>query len=86
MIVDVSAGGIKWRHRAMLLGDTAERHSQVVWPCDLAECLSLMRQSLYCVNLAYAVLSLFPGCLGIQSVWFEVQGREDGGCGMKDGI
>jgi hypothetical protein len=52
MIVDVSAGGIEWRYRAMLLGDTAERRSRVVWPSDLAECLSLMRQPLYRVNLA----------------------------------
>lgn len=75
MIVAVSAGGIEWRYRAMLLGDTAERRSRVVWPSDLAECLSLMRQPLYRVNLAYTVPSLFLGCFGVQSVWFEGQGR-----------
>ena len=87
MIVDVSAGGIEWRYRAMLLGDTAEQHSRVVWPSDLSECLSLMRQPLYRVNLTYALPSLFPGCLGVQSAWFEGAGPlEDGGCWMEDGI
>lgn len=58
MIVDVSAGGIEWRYRAMLLGDTAERHSRVVWPSDLAECLSLMRQVVSCQSGLYGAITV----------------------------